>query len=862
MYTTSLQGRMAALILLASGVGIQQGFGQSLGNAGTIEGTVLDPSAAAVPGASVTIKNPITGYLGATKSDQNGGFRLSNVPPNQYHMEVTAAGFAAYEQDVSVRSSVPMQVKVNLALSGARTTITVEAAGSDILEKVPYAHDDVDRSTYSKLPISSPGVGLSDAITYNTSGVVADANGFFHPIGDHAETTYLVDGQPISDQQSKVFSTQIPLNAIQSMELITSAPNAEYGGKTSLVVDAVTRSGLGAQPFGSFVARYGSFGTVEEQSSFGFGTAKFGNFLVANALRSGRFLDTPEFRPIHGIGNNGTLFDRLDYQFSSRDAFHLNLYGARNWFQVPNTYDQLGQDQKQRVLTFNIAPGYQHTFGSGMLFTFNPFYRNDQVNYYPSRNPFADTPATLGEQRRLLNWGFRSDFSYVKGAHNIRVGTQIMQTRLKEDFTLGVTDPTFNPVCLDQDGNPLGLPTVIDPNRCAGHGFVANPDVLPGLIPFDLTRGGRLFTFGGKANIREDSLYLQDTITWHKLTLTPGLRVTRYSGLTGDTGLEPRIGAAYLIKSKGTVLRASYTRAFETPYNENLIISGSTGVGGLEGGDVTGRPAHPARRNAYNVGFQQAGGKYVLIGADYFWKFTKGAFDFDTLFNTPLVFPIQWDKSKIDGVSVRISTTTIHGFQAYSTFGHIRARYFGPETGGLIFNAGVSPGAFRIDHDQAFQQTTHLRYQRPKNGPWFAFTWRYDSGLVSGAVTNVADALALSPAQQAAIGFFCGVQQATLTNPITTCDPSQRHGAVRFRIPKEGTENDDLNPPRVAPRHIFNIGAGTDNLFRRSEGFRTTLKFEVFNLANQASLYNFLSTFSGTHWVTPRSYQAELGFVF
>ena len=174
----------------------------------------------------------------------------------------------------------------------------------------------------------------------------------------------------------------------------------------------------------------------------------------------------------------------------------------------------------------------------------------------------------------------------------------------------------------------------------------------------------------------------------------------------------------------------------------------------------------------------------------------------------------------------------------------------------------MRPGAFRIDHDQAFQQTTHFRYQRPKNGPWIAFTWRYDSGLVSGAVASVDDALGLTAAQQAAIGFFCGAQQATPNSPITACNPSQPHGAVRFRIPKEGTANDDTNPPRIAPRHLFNIGAGTDDLFHRGEGLRMTLKFEVINLSNQASLYNFLSTFSGTHWVTPRAYQAEIGFVF
>jgi hypothetical protein len=43
-------------------------------------------------------------------------------------------------------------------------------------------------------------------------------------------------------------------------------------------------------------------------------------------------------------------------------------------------------------------------------------------------------------------------------------------------------------------------------------------------------------------------------------------------------------------------------------------------------------------------------------------------------------------------------------------------------------------GAFRIDHDEKFNQTTHLQYQIGKRGPWVGFNWRYDSGLVAGAV--------------------------------------------------------------------------------------------------------------------------------
>ena len=162
---------------------------------------------------------------------------------------------------MEIRNSVPVVANVALSIATEASTVTVQATAAAV-ETDTAAHQDVDSSAFAKLPVLSPGAGLSDAITYSTGAVAADANGFFHPLGDHAQTTFVIDGQPVSDQQSKLFSTQIPLNALQGMELITGSPEAQYGDKTSLVVNATTRSGLGAtQPFGSFEASWGSFGT-------------------------------------------------------------------------------------------------------------------------------------------------------------------------------------------------------------------------------------------------------------------------------------------------------------------------------------------------------------------------------------------------------------------------------------------------------------------------------------------------------------------------------------------------------------------------------------------------------------------------
>jgi hypothetical protein len=149
-----------------------------------------------------------------------------------------------------------------------------------------------------------------------------------------------------------------------------------------------------------------------------------------------------------------------------------------------------------------------------------------------------------------------------------------------------------------------------------------------------------------------------------------------------------------------------------------------------------------------------------------------------------------------------------------------------------------------------------------KKGPYEIFTWRYDSGLVAGSVPELAHALALDADQQAVIGLHCGSVFATPTSHITSCAlPWPQFSATYVRIPAPRTENDDTNPPRIAPRHLFDASVGTDHLYH-TERYRVTLRLSVLNLTNKAALYNFLSTFSGTHVVAPRTWQGELGLVF
>jgi hypothetical protein len=854
-------------------------------SSGSIEGVVKDASGGVLSNATVEISNPVTSLRRQTTTGSGGDFRVTNLPFNPYRVTVTAKGFSNYSQDVDVRSAVPTNLDISMKLGTTSENITVEATGAELLETESTPHTDVDREIFDKLPLESASSSLSSLVTLASPGVVADSNGLFHGLGDHAENSFSVDGQPITDQQSKVFSNQIPVDSIQSMEVISGAPPAEYGDKTSLVVKVTTRSGLGQpQPTGSVTTSYGSFGSVTGGANVAFGDSKLGNFVSVSGLNTGRFLDPQEFQVMHSKGNEENAFDRFDFQPNGADSIHLNFGYTRSWFQQPNSFDQqaVNQDQRAQVSTYNVAPSWTHLFNSTTLLTVGAFTRRDSFNYYPSANPILqDLPETASQLRTLTNAGFRADVSYVKGINNIKLGGTFQHTFLTENFKLGLTDPSVNSPCIDANGNPVGDPSLTDPSQCAGanspnDGSGNVPAFGPNLQCFDLTRvpsavngctnpAGALFNFHGHTDVKEVALYVQDTITAGNWSFNLGVRGDIYRGLLSrNAQAEPRAGIAYNIKKTNSVLRVSYARVMETPFNENLVLATSANPVATEifGGTA---PIAPGQRNEFHAGFQQALGRHFVVDGDYLWKYTHNAYDFSDFLNTPIFFPIAWNNSKISGWSIRVNVPNYHGIAAFFTASGVAARFFSPQVGGGGAGPTIFP-AFRIDHDQKFQQTTHVQYQPNKNWPWIAFNWRYDNGLVAGLVpfatdtTTPVDLTGLTADQQVQAGLFCGPVVPTLTSPLTSCAPSQ-YGSTRIKIPAPGTENDDHNPPRIAPRHLFDVSVGDDNLFQKDR-YRWSLRFTAINVTNKVALYNFLSTFSGTHFVTPRAFTAELGFHF
>jgi hypothetical protein len=517
------------------------------------------------------------------------------------------------------------------------------------------------------------------------------------------------------------------------------------------------------------------------------------------------------------------------------------------------------------MTSFNLGLAFSQVLSPSSLLTTNTWVRQDHVNYFSSANLFSDQPATLSQSRRLTSTGLRSDITYSHGRHTVKGGVQIQITPLSEAFSTGLTDPAFNSPCMDVNGVPVPDSSLKTPSQCASAGYAENTSYQPALLPYDLRREGTLFKFRGVKTIYEESAYFQDSIRLGQLNLNLGLRYDHYHGLSKGYGFQPRTGIAYQVRATGTVLHVSYARVFLTPYNENLVLSSSTGPGGLANGSLGAasvQPLTPARRNQFNVGLEQQFGTRFSIQAEYFWKFTRGAYDFNTILNTPLNFPIQFRKSKIDGVLVRGTLNNFHGLSAFAVLGHSRSRLFSPEIGGINFGVAYAPAA-RPDHDQGFEQTTNVQYQfrqRSLRGLWLGLTWRFDSGLVVVSVPDYATALTLTGDQQQEIGLYCGNVFATVDQPLRSCS-SSRYGATLIRIAAAGTYNPDTNPSRIMPRNLFDLALGAYSLWKK-DNYALSGKITVVNVMNKFALYNFLSSFSGTHFVSRRVLQAEMTFHF
>src|SRR5436190_4971818 len=348
---------------------------------GSVQGVVKDPTGALVPNAKITITQPVTGYNQTTQTDAQGLFKLVNVPFNTYKVRVEASGFHPDEESVDLETTIPLNLELSVSLEEATAAVTVSTASGAMLETDRTASDTALNQTILERPVSaSPSRGIESMVA-STPGFVTDDNGRMHPRGSESQVQYVIDGVPITDNLSAIFSTSLDARTLRTVEVLTGGIPAEFGDKLGGVINVNTRSGLEGPTQGGVSFSGGSFSTGEVSADFATHTQKFGFLTNLSASTSQRYLDPPVIENFHNFGRSGKGFFRLDYQFDTNNTLRgVFTFGGSN-FQVPNRVNQeiAGQDQRQRLRDNAQNIGFQHIFSANTVAQFSFFHRQSNA---------------------------------------------------------------------------------------------------------------------------------------------------------------------------------------------------------------------------------------------------------------------------------------------------------------------------------------------------------------------------------------------------------------------------------------------------------------------------------------------------
>jgi outer membrane receptor protein involved in Fe transport len=525
----------------------QQVFAQS--RIGSIQGIVKDPSGALVRDAKVTLTQPLTGYTQSVQTDQQGSFRLVNVPFNTYKVQAEAAGFQPAAQSIDLESTVPAMLELSLALAETTAAVTVTTDNAAMVEQDRTSSDTDLNQTILDRPVGAAPSRAIESMVASAPGFVTDDNGRMHPRGSESQVQYVVDGVPVTDNLSAIFSTSLDARTLRTVEVLTGGIPAEFGDKLAGVINVNTRSGLEGPTQAGLSFSGGSFSSGEIAADFATHTKKFGFLTNLSTTTSQRFLDPPTLDNFHNFGRTGKSFFRLDYQFDQNNSLRGTFtFGGSN-FQVPNKPAQeiAGQDIHQRLRDNSQNFTFQHIFSPNTVAQFSFFNRNSHARL--TSNPLA-TPAVAFQDRTLRNYGGLGSLSLTRGSHDLKLGGQVTVTPLSENFsfypTVSFADLT------DAQGNTVPNPV--------NDFTAANP-----------------FLFSGRKTGRTLSAYVQDRFTLFKnFTLDAGVRYDNYRLLIGEQALSPRLGMAYYLPRSKTTLHASYNRLFQPPPAENLLLASSS----------------------------------------------------------------------------------------------------------------------------------------------------------------------------------------------------------------------------------------------------------------------------------------------
>ena len=658
-------------------------------NTGELRLKVTDPEGLGVK-APVELVSEINDFHSTLSTDDAGNLVAKRLPFGLYRVEIDQPGFAVVSAPVEIRSAIPTQYSVTLALASVTTSINVQNSDTLIDPHRADSANEIGSETIATRTTSLPGRSLQDLVN-SEPGWLYEGNAVLHPRGSEYQTQFVVDGIPLTDNRSPSFGPEIEADDVDSMNVYTAGFPAEFGRKMGGVIEVNTLKDTKQGLHGQAALSGGSFdtGTAFAQVQ----NVWKGNTLGVSASGSttGRYLNpvVPE-----NFTNNGTTGDfsaHYERDLTADDRVGVIVRHAFSRFQIPN--EQLQQAAEQREdgdngETMGIV-SYQHVFSSNALGALRGMVRDTSSNL--SSNP-ESTPVIAFLNNNFREGYFNGSIAVHRGRHEFKAGIESDAMFLHEKFSDIITDPSrFD------DGTPL------------------------------------TFAFSGSRPDLEQSAYVQDLIRLGNWTVSAGLRWDHYQLLVNQNAVSPRLSVARYFPSAGVVLHASYDRIFQTPSSENILLSSSSQVVSLSP-NVFRLPVEPSHGNYFEIGGTKALFDHVRVDANYYRRYVNNFADDDQILSTAVSFPIAFDKAVIYGAEGKIEIPKWGRWSGYASYSYMVSNAWLPVTGGLFLGDDADDaltqimGHFPDSQDQRNTVRLRLRYQLLSR-VWVAGSTEYGSGL-------------------------------------------------------------------------------------------------------------------------------------
>jgi hypothetical protein len=668
----------------------------------TIEGIVRGPDDAPVSGAVVALLDGLGETLTSVATSGDGRFRLANVAPGIYAIRADAPPLSGTVRGLAVGGALPVDVNVRLSAVAAEQ-IVVRSEGEvqpgSTATRVTLAGDAVRR-----VPARIRSRGLQDAIA-TVPGWSTEDNGLLHVRGVDDGFLYVIDGVPIYERLDGLFGIAPDPALVDSITVSTGYISPEFGLKSGGVIEVRSAERV-SDTWASAIELSGGSDASTELSGVAGGPLGSATALTLGiaSQRSDRFLDPVHPENLHNTGGAVSGGAHATWQLSPGSTVAAVAGFGRSSFDVPHGAEQeeAGQDQRQRTLQQWQTVSWQRAWSANVVSQVAGYHRSGSSALTGSA---FDMPLFADADRDLRRVGALASLTVNRGAHLFKVGGEAAVLRLRERFTMAVTD--------EEEAEEAGFSEEV---------IAFAPEA-----PFLLDESARPWLL---------SFYVQDSVRpIERLTLDLGIRADWSRLLTAASQWSPRIGAAYRWPRTETTLRASLGRFFQPPQAENILLASSEAAHALSpftGELGGGREIEPERQTAVEIGIEQRIGTAVRVDAAYWHRRITHAADPNVLLGTTLVFPNAVAKGRASGIDLRFEVPRRGGWSGYVSYANARVEQFGPITGGLFLEeeiADIGPGTrFIPDHDQRHVGAFGATYAHADRGVHASITGRYESG--------------------------------------------------------------------------------------------------------------------------------------